>query len=286
MMNSVIFIWQSVERCKEMVKSWGTEHKAKCSLDVSYAIEAVDNVINLVSNAAEGCEHVLSRKEKCNSAVMSATSAMAAVAGASSGIAEDCPKHSVKPAPGLGEALSGTDGKFPQGLALCIVDAKELFWSVLHFGANANDAHQTCGGSGAGSPRCVDAVLHTLDSVAQVGEFIAGVVGHCTEPGDAKAKCASDVLALLRDLNSLGVSGNSMSKRCGLSRRERLYLQGKRDHLIDDEQSLPLPTIGLAALLPITAVLSFVVGRRMAKARQPSYDPESVEFECVIPNTE
>merc|ERR550537_2145918 len=217
LMNSVIFIWQGVQRCGE------NHNVAECSVDVSYAIEAVNNVIHLISNSAQGCGDALSQKAQCDSAVMSVTSSMAAVAGASSGIAENCPKTSVKPAPGLGEAMSGTDPKFPHGLAMCIVDSKSLFWSVLRVGANANDAASSCKGQ-EGSPACVDSVLRVVDSVAHMGEFIAGIVGHCTKPGDQKAKCASDVLALLRDLNVMGRSGSNMQTLCGLSSSERLYL--------------------------------------------------------------
>merc|ERR1712224_233156 len=170
---------------------------------------------------------------------------------------------------------------------MCIVDSKALFWSVLHFSANAADSHDKCAGAGDKSQACSDAILATLDSVANMGGFIAGVLGHCTKPADQKAKCAADVLGLLRDLTSLGKAGSDMEQVCGLDHAERLYLQESRTKNIQSEASVKesLPSLALVMMLPITAVLSFIAGRRMAKTRQISVqDAEAVE--CPLTQAE
>ena len=80
----------------------------------------------------------------------------------------------------------------------------------------------------------------------------------------------------MHHVDNVGRASTAMSKACKVEGAQRLYLE-------DDEASTSPAastgsvTLALAALLPITAVLSFVGGTRLAKARaQPARDCESL----------
>jgi len=206
------------------------------------------------------------------------TAAMAGVAATSSGIATHCPKSALKPVTGVQQSVN--DGHFSHGLAHCIVDAKSLIKTVIAASVFIADASQTCKVQG---PACSLSILRILGSVTRMGEYIAGVVGHCTKPGNQAAARAGEVLGLLRNLGDLSTAGTHMSILCALTDAERLYLENEDDDVTETPETTngSFLMFSLAALLPITAVLSFVAGRRMAKSsRQPStYDTEMLGTE-------
>jgi len=272
LMNSIIYIWQGVLRCGE------GHNKAECSVDVSYAIQAVTLMINTINKAVNGCGQIMDNRAQCGIAIGEVTASMAGVAGASSAIAEDCPeKHLGEPVHGLGEALSGTSGHFSHNLATCIIDSKRLFFMVIRASAQIADASEQC--KTPGDKDCADAVIKTTIAVAAMGEMIAGVVGTCTKPDNQQAKCAAGVLGLLRNLVHMSNAGKALDGACEATAAERLFLEnGGSQAQAQAPTKDNLPTFALAMLLPITAVMSFVAGRRMAKSqRTPTYDAEAGE---------
>jgi len=281
LMNSIIFIWQGVNRC-------GKGHKAaECSVDISNAIQSVTGMINVILKAVATCGDSFNLKVACGAAVTQVTGSMAGVAATASGIAEHCPKTSIKPIPGLVQQSTGVGGAtFDHGLAYCIVDSKNLVKSVLRLSVRIADASEMCKGANAGGNTCglfgiTAGILGVLGAVGEMGEFIAGVVGHCSKPENQPAACASEVLGLLRNLAELSQAGTIMGNVCELSADERLYLDNARGGVeAPDNTNSNLPTSALVALLPMTAVLSFVAGRRIAKFhRAPAADPEMASVE-------
>jgi len=259
-MNSIVFIWQGVIRCGKP-----GHDAAECSVDVSNAIQSVNGMINVILKTVNDCGAAFNPKQVCLASVGEVTAAMAGIAATSSGIAEECPKTAMKPLPAIVTGLDG--GKFNHALAYCIVDAKALVKATLKMSVRIVDASEVCKGNFID---CTSGILGVLDAVAQMGEFIAGVVGYCTQPDiNQPAACASQVLGLIRNLNSLGYTGTEMAKACSLSSAERLYLDNARNGVqtpgTKDSNS---PMLALAALLPVTGILSFVAGRRMAAFQQ------------------
>lgn len=271
LMNSIVFIWQGILRCGE-----GKE-AAKCSVDVSNAIESVNGMINVILKAVANCGDVINQGAECGAAVTEVTGSMAGVAATSSGIAEHCPKTSMKPIPGLvQEAANPGNPPFSHALAVCIVDSKDLIKAVLRVSVRIADASHLCSDENAangaplqGSYECGGGILSVLAAVGEMGEFIAGVVGHCSKPENQPAACAAEVLGLLRNLAKLSGAGVRVGSACSLNEDQRLYLEhAKVAGKIPTNTNSNLSFLGLAALLPMTAVLSFVAGRRMAKYRE------------------
>lgn len=266
LVNSVLFIWQASSRC-------GRASTAACSVDVNSAIESVTGMINVILKALQRCGGALQGvKERCGLAAGEVTESLAGVAAASSGIAENCHKGDIHPVEGLKqEFLVGSNHMTPK-LASCIVDIKSMTKAVLKASLGFATVKTNCDES---SGDCVGNVLYIVSSMAELGEYIAGVVGHCSTPVNHQAACASDILGLLRNLAHLSASGTQLAQACSLSAAERLYLENDKDAQAEDDTNTRSLGFALAAFLPITAVLSFVGGRRMAKSSTPTYDAES-----------
>jgi len=250
------------------------EQAAECSVDVSNAIESVTGMITVILKAVENCGDVVNHGAECGAAVTEITGSMAGIAATSSGIAEHCPKTAIKPIPGLvQEAENPGNPPFGHALAYCIVDSKNLIKAVLRVSMRVADAGSVCndqaGEGSAGQVACGGRVLHVLAALGDMGEFIAGVVGHCSQPENQPAACASEVLGLLRNLVELSYSGVKISTACKLNEAQQLYLDNAKE-------AVETPTIAnsisvsllLAVSLPMTAVMSFVAGRRIAKYRK------------------
>jgi len=264
LMNSIVFIWQGVLRCGKP-----GHDAAECSVDVSNAIQSVSGMINVILKTVNNCGAAFNPREICLASVTELTAAMAGVAATSSGIAEECPKTSMKPLPALANGLDG--GKFNHALAYCMIDAKGLIKAVLKMSVRIADASELCKpGAAYSEESCTTGILGVLDAVGQMGQFIAGVVGYCSEPNmNQPAVCASQVLGLIRNLQTLSFTGNKMSEACSLSSAERLYLDNTQKGVkTPDTTASNSPTFALAALLPVTGIMSFVAGRRMAAFRQ------------------
>merc|ERR1712178_228046 len=111
-----------------------------------------------------------------------------------------------------------------------------------------------------------------MGAFTEIGEYVSGAVGHCTVPTNHDAVCASDVIGLLRETAGLAEAATSVATECQLSEAERLFLAS--DEVEMPKAAAPVPastnfmTMGLAALLPVAAALSFVAGRRMAKGQR------------------
>jgi len=114
-----------------------------------------------------------------------------------------------------------------------------------------------------------------------LGEFLAGAVGKWT-PVEAPnayqtkvdALCAQYSIKLFHQLGVVDRAGIAMSEKCQLTPAQRLYLENEN---VEAQKPTNPFTIALAALLPISAVLSFVVGSRFAKVRvQPAREHESL----------
>jgi len=129
------------------------------------------------------------------------------------------------------------------------------------------------------SKHCAHNVAKIVASFTALGEYLSGALGKCTvasNPDMSKdALCAQMSLRLIHHVDNVDRAGTNMARHCHLSAAERLYLED------EDEEIAPASnnsaTLALAALLPITAVLSFAIGKRLAKSRpQPEADCETL----------
>merc|ERR1712072_1032526 len=92
------------------------------------------------------------------------------------------------------------------------------------------------------------------------------------------ALCAQMSLRLMHHVQNVGRASVNMAKHCEISAFERKYLEDEDDEDVTSVTSSNSGTLALAALLPITAVLSFVVGKRVSKSRsQPAVEGQELE---------
>merc|ERR1712130_573825 len=94
--------------------------------------------------------------------------------------------------------------------------------------------------------------------------------------GDRKrdAICAQYSMKLIHQLGVTDRASIQMSKDCDLTDDQRLYLEEEEKEDKGEKKDENTVTMGLAALLPVAAVTSFIAGKRFAKARYVTVQPD------------
>jgi len=247
--NAALNIWAATKRCDK--KSASSD--AMCAVDIASSIHSVNDMITTIVSAVEDCGAIHTSHYACGMAVGGLTSASAALAAATAGVLARCPtslKQDYKNA-GLDEATY---------LGKCVVDAKSSMTSLF------SASHKLSSVSAAKEADV--AALSVVAGLADLGSFLAAAVDDCSlfkGAGDESADCASHSLALVAALNNVARAGIEIADKCKVTKEERLYLEN--GEATPKGSSMPL---ALAALLPISAVVSFVAGSRFAKARAQS----------------
>merc|ERR1712232_921963 len=120
---------------------------------------------------------------------------------------------------------------------------------------------------------CAHNGLKIMSGFVGMGEFLSGAIGKCTPMNNANALqtkrqaiCAQYSLKLVQQLGNVDRASVQMSKDCELTHDQRLYLEQEDEEDDVEASSGNSATLALAALLPFTAVLSFVLGNRIKKA--------------------
>jgi len=244
--ESVMNIWAATQRCKK------GGSKVACAIDITAAIESVDATITIIVKALSQCGALHTEHIQCGMAVNHLIRDTAGLASEVGGAFNACPwpvKANVADVPANLEQKTH--------LGYCVSDAgnsmKTLFAAVRSLSTMHadHDAHNT---------------LKLVQVLAELGSFVAGSVANCESAiagkEDSRAECASSVQGMVANLMNVADVGRKVHKACALTGDERLYLENGAEKA--SSSSMPL---ALAALLPISAVLSFVAGSRFAKAR-------------------
>merc|ERR1712232_1266632 len=133
------------------------------------------------------------------------------------------------------------------------------------------------------SKHCIHNSIKIVSAFAALGEYLAGAVGHCSHHHSKQsvdAFCAKWSLALVKDVHDVARASVNLAKHCDLSDAERLYLEDDDESPISPATTGSSMTLALAALLPISAALSFVVGSRFARSR--SQEAPVRDFESLM----
>lgn len=242
-------IWAATKRCDK-----GESSHAMCAVDIASSIESVNNMAMTIVSAVEECGAIHTSHYKCGMAVGGLTSASAALAAATAGVLTKChtPLHQADADDGLGQTTA---------LGNCVMDAKESMTSLFEA------SHELASVNHADDENV--AALNVVNALGNVGRFLASAVNQCSlfkGKGDETAECASHSIGLIGALDRIGAAGINIAGACKESAADRLYLE-TANKAASTGSSMPL---ALAALLPISAVLSFVAGSRFAKARAQS----------------
>jgi len=268
MLDGAIYIMAAVERCG----GHGNQlDEVKCTVDVGASIAAVNEMINVVLKAVSKCGDFSSKHQECGMATGSLTRAAAQLTSASALIVAQCPNTHYK-----GAAPKG--GEFdPHGystdLGMCVINVKnamkELFMLISRF--------MTLKTNCADEIECAHNALKIVSNFAGIGAYISGALSRCSaNKHNEDAACAEASLKLFRATGNVAAAAEKMDEVCKLTEDERLFLASEKKISAPTNSNASV-TLGLVALLPITAVLSFVGGSRLAKARTvSSYDAESL----------
>jgi len=289
-LDATVYIFASIYRCDPKLGD-----KARCVLDVSAAIEAVNRMSLIIVEAVAKCGEIKTDRPECGYSIGELTRSVALLTSASAGIVAKCPNEYNHGTPlvtvsGALDAASTAGGGsntatnvaaangagFNPTFGQCIINVKDSVKSlfkavkrtmVLKESCDAGDEHE-----------CDFNAVKLLDAFIGMSEFISGAVGKCslTPKNRANGQCAQQASKLTHATGAVVNAGGMISHFCAPTPVERLYLDS-----LDQKKTAAAPatsglTMGLTALLPITAVVAFVAGKRLAKVRsaQPLPDEE------------
>jgi len=271
LLDSATYVWASVQRCSKGASG----NQILCSMDVASAIEAMNAMVNVVLKGVEECGSLDSADAKCGLSVGVLTKTFAGVAASSSGVTAKCPNalnnnqgltYLVnKPKVTAGDSALASAAQMAS-FAQCIVNVKDLTKNIFKASKRLVTVKGNCDGDD--SKACAHNALKVVASLASMGEFLAGSIGRCSANTAANAKlkgdaqCTAEATDLLGSLNRMASAGIAMKQSC-LGGEARLF---ELEHAEGSEEKRSNGlTVGLAALLPVTAVVAFVGGSRFAK---------------------
>jgi len=255
--EAAMFIWAASKRC-------GHGSAAECTVDIASAAQAATSMIATIVGAVADCGAIQTANAECAAAVTGLTSAAAGLAAASGGLVDACPKAVRR----LGiDPLDQTTN-----LGLCIMDAKGTLSSIFR----ASKYLSVAGGCKKNGG-CADTALNIIMALADMGSNLAESFNDCSSvkgAGNDNADCDASGLALVSALSQIALAGKGIKAGCNVG-AARLY---ENTEMPTSSSSW---TVALAALLPISAVLSFVLGRRTRSRQQqtPERDAEPLMVE-------
>jgi len=283
MLDSAVYIMASIVRCHD-------KDTIRCELDVASAIESVNAMVNVIVKAVDDCGGLDNDPHhECGLAVGVLTRSMAGLAAASGGIVAKCPNklnggHPLETVGGVMEDASTYGGKrafktagFSPGFGQCVIDIKDTVKSLFKAIKRIMTIKENC--EDPQSMHCAHNSIKIVDAFTGLAEYISGAIGKCS--GNSKhqdnAVCAQMSIRLFHAIGNVDRAGTAMAHDCKISEAERLYLENEDEAPVAPASDSSSVTLALAALLPITAVLSFVGGKRLAKARaQQTMDGEAL----------
>jgi len=245
--ETTLNVWAASERCSKT----GSK-PAECAIDIAESISSANSMINTIVRSVENCGTLSTEHDKCAMAASELTAASAGLAAAVGNVYEECPKLPAAGGRRLAHPLSTRLGD-------CVLNAKEAVTTLFSAAHSFSHIHKDCETAGN---KCENNALSLVAGLADLGSFLAGAVNTCMVNPNAKAECAGHSLTLVSELHAIAQAGLKVKGACKVDEADRLYLENGEKAATGN--SMPL---ALAALLPISAVLSFVAGSRFAKYR-------------------
>jgi hypothetical protein len=272
MLDSAVYIMASIVRCDN-------GDTIRCEVDVASAIESVNAMINVIVKAVDDCGGLAGDPHhKCGLAVGVLTRSMAGLAAASGGIVAKCPNHlnGGKPMDTVGTAMENAGkygGKrafktagFSPTFGQCVINIKDTVKSLFKGIKRIMTVKENC--EDPKSQHCAHNSMKIVAAFTGLAEYISGAIAKCSASSkhQVDALCSQQSIRLFHALANVDRAGTEMGRKCQITEAERLYLDN------EDEAPVAAPasnsvTLALAALLPISAVVSFVAGSRLAKVR-------------------
>jgi len=254
--NSFVDIWAASKRCSPEYAAANTALKGvTCVHDVAASIQSCIGVIDEIVGMLKTCfptHMVEGHTAKCVSAAGNFVANTAGIVSASAGIANDC---SPNPSPPI---LAATTA-----LGDCIALSSGSAHYLLEAIVKVQKLSKCTGG------QCKQTIAGLVNVLAHFGSDFAGAFNHCAlvngGTGNHNAQCASDIFGVLGGLTGLAHHGIAMARACAAPKESSKYdATGIGNGLTTSGNPL---VFVFAAALPITAIVSFFVGSRLAKVR-------------------
>jgi hypothetical protein len=222
-------------------------------------------MINIIVGAVNKCGDVDTANAACGQAVGGLTSAAAGLTAGSAGVGS----WVADKAEGGNAVVDGSVTK----LGKCVMDTKGAANGLFQAAASIQAAQKGCG-EGAKEDACAVDALQVVSVMSGLGSAIAHSVSHCSHAGNADAVMSGDILDLISALDAVASAGIKVSQACAVSDARLFEIEsGKASATANNSLSL-----FLAALLPVAAVLSFVLGRRMGRKSPATRDIEEMSI--------
>jgi len=260
-LDSVLNIWAATQRCHGPIL---TQAPVKCERDVASAIESVSRMSVAIAGMVGDCGGSgLNGAGKCAASVETLIGSSAGLAAASGKIADKCFK--TVPAQYSAKILQTSTI-----LGKCVANTGDGMNSFFKASNGIQAAKTSCDSEGK---KCTTSRLNVVSILAHMGGFIAESVDDCSAAHDkatatkgmdtSNVECAGAVMDGVGYLSTFASLALNIQKDCGAA-SSRLYLESESTKA-NAAMSNPA-LLAFAAMIPISAVLSFVAGSRFAKA--------------------
>lgn len=306
MADAAVFTWAATERCGK------AGEEAKCEIDAASAVESATGMVEIILKAAKECHSLHTKNPACGFAATSLTKSLAGLAAASGGIIQQCPnaiqqKEGLSMRDHLTHAQEASNRAWAHATGTtCLLDVKDSMRQLLKAVTKMIKAGKDCDDD---KKDCSYDVLGVVAALGGMGRYLMGAVGHCSHkplPAAFPLACAEQIDSLISHLTAVAAGGQEIHAKCtvpagpakpqvineeievmvpvaaGNSSTSALYDAEKKDkvHATPFEFASPMAITMVTIALPLTAVLSFVLGARFAKSRSPR---EQHDFEALSP---
>lgn len=260
-MNSALNIWAAENRCQG---KWLSVSPVKCTTDVASSIASVTHLASSIAGVMKDCGTVHLENAECGLHADKLVSATASLAAASAIVADKC--GGASHAPWNGDVLGGATQ-----LGKCTGNVGASINGIFQASNQLKRADHDC----SVGRKCTFDTLDAVGVLANLGAAVAGAVGDCetyvNKNYDAsEGDCAGAILSAIGSITAASDEGEAMKKACAAP--SRLYSQSSAP--ATNSPAL----LALGAALPLTAAISFVLGKRL-RARQ------EVEVELGMANS-
>lgn len=257
MMDSIVYIWASVQRCSTPGSA------LNCEIDVSASAQSINSMINVLVQALKDCGGL--KTNECGQAAGYLTEASAGLAAASGGVIDKCNSAQTV----------GATGRYQ--VALCIVDVKDLTRSLLSAVQKMIEAQKDCP---EGEDNCAADSLAIVSALSGMAQYGAGAMGRCHKGAiggahDINAACAEQATSAVRYASLFASAATKMSVVCKAT-AARLYEVRAKEAKV--ESPLNAMTLSLFALLPLTGLMAFSAGSRLGKFRSAQQEDRVLEL--------
>jgi len=253
-LNSALAIWASEKRCQG---KWVTTSPIKCATDVTTSVAAVTHLASSIAGTIQACGSVrFDESAACGIAADNMVSATAGLAEAGEIIADKC-AHLGKG----GDVLVGSTQ-----LGKCVADMSGSINGIFNVANTMQKLKANCGDG-----KCPITSLDAVGILASLGGSITAAVGDCSKYQNPKhdaseTDCAGAIMGAVTQLAATVDQSKTMQKTCEAP--ARLYSQTA-------PRATNTPAImAFGAALPLTAVVSFILGKRLSTRARQQVDTE------------